>query len=165
VVDWFSKYCHFIPLAHPYSVESVAQTFFADIVRLHDILQSIVSDRDIVFTSTFWRELMCLTGTKLQMTTTFHPQLDGQSESANQIIIMYLHCLTGDRPRDWLRWLPWAEYIFNTAFQSSLRETPFRVMYSRNPPSIRSYEQGETWVAAVARTMEERAEFLEDIRL
>ncbi|WVZ89776.1 hypothetical protein U9M48_036140 [Paspalum notatum var. saurae] len=99
------------------------------------------------------------------MSTAFHPQSDGQSESANRVIIMYLRCLTGDRPRDWLRWLPWAEYVFSTAFQSSLRETPFRVVYGRDPPSIRSYEPGETRVAAVAKTMEERAEFLEDIRL
>ena len=54
VVDRFSKYCHFIPLAHPYTAESVAQAFFADIVRLHGVPQSIVSDRDPVFTSTFW---------------------------------------------------------------------------------------------------------------
>jgi hypothetical protein len=165
MVDQFSKYCHFIPLAHPYSTKSVAQAFFADVVRLHGIPQSIISDRDTVFTSSFWRELMRLSGTKLQMTTAFHPQSDGQSDSANRVIIMYLRCLTGDRPRDWLRWLPWAEYIFNTAFQSSLRETPFRVVYGRDPPSIRSYQQGETRVAAMARTMEERAEFLEDIRL
>ena len=46
IVDRFSKYCHFISLAHPYSVESVAQAFFSDIVRLHGIPQSIVSDRD-----------------------------------------------------------------------------------------------------------------------
>jgi hypothetical protein len=77
---------------------------------------------------------------------------------------MYLWCLTGDRPREWLRWLPWAEYVFNTAYQSSLWETPFHVVYGRDPPSIRSYEPGETRVAAVAKTMEERAEFLEDIR-
>lgn len=107
---------------------------------------------------------MRLSGTKLQMTTAFHPQSDGQSESANKVIIMYLRCLTGDRPRDWLRWLPWAEYIFNTAFQSSLRDTPFRVVYGRDPPSLRSYEQGATRVPAVARTLEERAEFLADIR-
>ncbi|WVZ95693.1 hypothetical protein U9M48_041425 [Paspalum notatum var. saurae] len=163
VVDRFSKYCHFIPLAHPYSAETVAHAFFVDIVRLHGVLQSIVSDRDTVFTSNFWRELMRLSGTKLQMTTAFHPQSDGQSESANRVILMYLRCLTGDRPREWLRWLPWAEYIFNTAYQSSLRETPFRVVYGRDPPSIRSYEPGETQVAAVAKTMEERTEFLEDI--
>ena len=53
VVDRFSKYCHFIPLAHPYSSEFVAQAFFTDIVRLHRMPQSMVSDRDPVFTSTF----------------------------------------------------------------------------------------------------------------
>ena len=164
VVDRFSKYCHFIPLAHPYSAESVAQAFFTDIVRLHGVPQSIVSDRDPVFTSTFWRELMSLLGTKLHMSTAFHPQSDGQSESANRVIVMYLRCLTGDRPRQWLRWLPWAEFVFNTAFQSSLRDTPFRVVYGRDPPTIRSYEPGESRVPAVARSMEERAEFLADVR-
>ncbi|KAF0899228.1 hypothetical protein E2562_015574 [Oryza meyeriana var. granulata] len=78
------KYCHFIPLAHPYSEESVAQAFFTDIVRLHGMPQSMVSDRDPVFTSTFWRELMRLMGTKLHMTTAFHPQSDGQTEAANR---------------------------------------------------------------------------------
>jgi transposase InsO family protein len=73
VVDRFSKYCHFIPLAHPYSAEAVAQAFFADIVRLHGVPQSMVSDRDPVFTSKFWQELMRLVGTKLHMTTAFHP--------------------------------------------------------------------------------------------
>jgi hypothetical protein len=73
VVDQFSKYCHFIPLAHPYSVESVAQAFFTDVVRLHGVPQFIVSDRDPVFTSNFWHELMWLVGTKLHMTTAFHP--------------------------------------------------------------------------------------------
>jgi hypothetical protein len=52
---------------------------------------------------------------------------------ANRIIITYLRCLTGDRPHDWLRWLPWAEYIFNTAFQSSLLETPFCIVYGHAP--------------------------------
>jgi hypothetical protein len=163
VVDRFSKYCHFIPLAHPYSAESVAQAFFAEIVRLHGVPQSMVSDRDVIFTSKFWKELMRLMGTDLHMTSAFHPQSDGQSEAANRVIIMYLHCLTGDRPRQWLQWLPWAEYIFNTAYQTSLRDTPFRVVYGRDPPSLRSYEAGDTRVAAVARTMEEREEFLADV--
>ncbi|KAF0919212.1 hypothetical protein E2562_028764 [Oryza meyeriana var. granulata] len=74
VVDRFSKYCHFIPLAHPYTAESVAQAFFNDIVRLHGVPQSMVSDRDPIFTSTFWRELMRLMGARLHLTTAFHPQ-------------------------------------------------------------------------------------------
>jgi hypothetical protein len=161
VVDRFSKYCHFIPLAHPYTAESVAQAFCAEVVRLHGIPQSIVSDRDPVFTSAFWRELMALTGTKLFMSSAFHPQTDSQSEAANRVIVMYLRCFTGDRPR---QWLPWAEYTYNTAYQSSLRETPFQVVYGRDPPTIRSYEPGDARVPAVAQEMEERAAFLDDVR-
>lgn len=164
IVDRFSKYCHFIPLAHPYSAESVAQAFFTDIVRLHGIPQSIVSDRDPVFTSIFWKKLMRLAGVKLQMTSAFHPQSDGQTEAANKVTIMYLRCLTGDRPRQWLRWLPWAEFIYNTAFQSALKTTPFQIVYGREAPSIRSYEPGETRVAAVAKSMSERDELLADAR-
>jgi hypothetical protein len=160
VVDRFSKSCHFIPLAHPYSAESVAQVFFAEVVRLHGIPQSIISDRDTVFTSSFWRELMRLSGTKLHMTSAFHPQSDGQTEAANKVIVMYLRCLTGDRPRQWLRWLPGAEYVYNTTYQTALKDTSFCVVYGRDPPSIRSYEPGDTRVAAVARSMEERDEFL-----
>ena len=103
VVDRFSKYCHFIPLAHPYTAESVAQAFFTDIVRLHGVPQSIVSDRDPVFTSSFSSEIMRLIGTKLLMSSAFHPQSDGQTEVANRVIVMYLRCFTGDRPRQWLR--------------------------------------------------------------
>ena len=141
----------------------MAQAFFNDIVRLHGMPQSIVSDRDPVFTSLFWRELMRLMGTKLHMSSAFHPQSDGQTESANRVIVMYLRCFTGDRPRQWLRWLPWAEYVYNTAYQTSLRETLFRVVYGRDPPTLRSYEPGDTRVAALARDMEERAAFLADV--
>jgi hypothetical protein len=77
VVDRFSKYCHFIPLAHPYTAKSVAQAFFAEIVRLHGMPQSMVSDRDPVFTSAFWRELMRLMGTKLHMSRASNPRLAG----------------------------------------------------------------------------------------
>jgi hypothetical protein len=76
---------------------------------------------------------------------------------------MYLRCLTGDRPRHWLHWLPCAEFVFNTAYQSLLRDTLFQVAYGRDPPTIRSYEPGDTWVAVVAKNMEERQEFLADI--
>jgi hypothetical protein len=103
-------------------------------------------------------------GTKLHMTSAFHPQSDGQTEAANRVIVMYLRCFTRDRPRQWLRWLSWAEYTYNTAYQTSLRDTPFRVVYGREPPSIRSYEPGETRVAAVARDMEAREAFLEEVR-
>jgi hypothetical protein len=102
MVDRFSKSAHFIALSHPYTTTSVARVFFAEIVRLHGIPSSIVSDRDPVFTSSFWRELFRLAGVMLQFTSAFHPQSDGQSEATNKIISMYLRCLTGDRPCNWL---------------------------------------------------------------
>jgi hypothetical protein len=94
IVDRFSKYCHFIPLAHPYTAKAIAHAFFANIVPLHGVPQSIVSDRDPVFTSAFWQELMQLTGTKLYMSFAFHPQTDGQIEAANRVIVMYLRAVS-----------------------------------------------------------------------
>jgi hypothetical protein len=102
VVDWFSKYAHFIPLGHPYTSTSVARAFFNEIVCLHGLPESIVSDRDLVFTGHVWRDLFRLSGVTLKMSTAFHPQTDGQSEAVNKTVGMYLRCSTGDRPRAWL---------------------------------------------------------------
>ena len=164
VVDRLSKYAHFIPLGHPYSASSVARAFFDEVVRLHGIPSSIVSDRDSVFTSNFWKELFKLCNVQLNMSSAFYPQSDGQSEVANKVIAMYLRCLTGDRPRQWLRWLPWAEYCFNTAYHTALKDTPFNLVYGRAPPSLRSYEKGDARVPAVEQTLLERDQFLHDVR-
>ena len=102
VVDRFSKYAHFVPLSHPYTAASVARAFFHDIVRLHGVPASIVSDRDPVFTGNVWRDLFKMAGVTLRMSTAFHPQTDGQSEVVNKVIAMYLRCVTGDRPRAWV---------------------------------------------------------------
>lgn len=149
VVDRFSKYAHFIPLGHPYTAAAVARAFFDTIVRLHGIPSSIVSDRDTVFTSAFWRELFRLAGVTLNMSSAFHPQSDGQSEIVNRVITMYLRCLDGDRPRSWLQWLPWAEYCYNTSYQTAIQCSPFRVVYGRDPPSLLAYQPGVAKVAAV----------------
>jgi len=133
-------------------------------VRLHGFPCSIVSDRDPVFTSNFWSELFRLAGVKLHLSSAFHPQTDGQSEVSNRIIVMYLRCLVGDRPRSWLQWLPWAEHCFNTLYQTSLKATPFQVVYGRDPPSLIHYKPGSARVAAVDRQLKDRDEFLTEIR-
>jgi hypothetical protein len=125
VVDIFLKFAHFIRLTHPYSAVTVAKAFFDNIVRLHGMPCSIVSDRDSVFTSTFWKELFQLADVKLLLSSAFHPQTDGQSEVTNRTIVMYLRCLAGDRPCSWLRWLPWAEFCYNSSYQTALQATPF----------------------------------------
>ena len=76
------------------------------------------------------------------MTSAFHPQFDDQSEATNKIIAMYLRCLTGDRPRQWLEWLPWAEFWYNSSYQQSLKTSPFKLVYGQPPLSICSYAPG-----------------------
>jgi IS30 family transposase len=102
VVDRFSKYAHFIALGHPCMSTSMARAFFDNIVRLHAVPSSIVTDRHPVFTSKFWSELFTMAGVQVQLSTAFHPQSDGQSEAINKVITMYLHCLASDLPRQWL---------------------------------------------------------------
>lgn len=155
IVDRFSKYAHFVPLSHPYTASSVAKAFFENIVRHHGIPCSIVSDRDPIFTSTFWTELFPRAGVKLQMGSAFHPQSDGQSEVTNRIIVMYLRYLAGDRPRTWLQWLPWVEYCYNTSFQTALQCSPFRVVFSREPPTIISCQPGLSQVAAIDQQLQD----------
>lgn len=164
VVDRFSEYAHFVPLGHPYTATSVTRAFFDDVFRLHGVPCSIVSDRDPVFTSAFWSELFSLMGVKLRLSTAFHPLTDGQSEVMNRIIGVYLRCLAGDRPKSWLRWLPWAEFCYNTSFQTAIKTTPFEVVYGRPPPTLISYEPGLGKVPAVDRQLQDRDVFLAEIK-
>jgi hypothetical protein len=164
VVDRFSKFAHFIPLGHPYTATSVARAFFNDIVRLHGLPESIVSDRDPIFTGHVWKDLFKFSGVSLKLSTTFHPQTDGQSEAVDKTISMYLRCMTGDRPRAWLDWLPWAEFCYNSSYHSALKATPFRVVYGREPPSIPPYQVGTAQTKTVDSMLADRDEFLLEVR-
>lgn len=92
VVDRLSKAAHFIPLKHPFSASSVAEVFIREVVRLHGIPKTIISDRDKVFVSLFWRELFKSRGTTLKRSTDYHPQTDGHSEVVNWSLETYLWC-------------------------------------------------------------------------
>ena len=83
IVDRFSKMAHFIPLATEVPIEQLALMFLKDIWRFHGLPESIISDRGSRFTSMFWTSLMKLLGLKLNVSTAFHPETDGQTERVN----------------------------------------------------------------------------------
>jgi hypothetical protein len=158
VVDRLSKYCHFIPLKHPYMAKIVAEVFMKEVVRLHGIPLSIVSDRDPIFMSNFWQELFKMQGTHLKMSSAYHPESDGQTEVVNRCLETYLRCFVGDQPKTWMHWLAWAEFWFNTSYHASTEKTPFEIVYGRKPPVITRWIQGETRVEAVQRELIDRDE-------
>ncbi|KAG8499058.1 hypothetical protein CXB51_005458 [Gossypium anomalum] len=92
VVDRLTKLAHFIPIRSDYSLDKLAELYISDIVRLHGVPLSIVSDRDPRFTLRFWKKLQDALGTKLHFSTTFHPQIDGQFERIIQILEDILRC-------------------------------------------------------------------------
>ncbi|KAA0053123.1 ty3-gypsy retrotransposon protein [Cucumis melo var. makuwa] len=85
LVDKLTKSTHFIPRKSTYTTSKWGQLYMTEIVRLHGVPVSIVSDRDARFTSKFWKGLQFALGTMLDFSTVFHPQTNGQTERLNQI--------------------------------------------------------------------------------
>jgi hypothetical protein len=159
VVDRFSKYAHFIAMKHPFTATQVAQVVLDQVVRLHDLPRSIVSDRDKIFTSIFWSQLFKLLGTKLNLSTTYYPQTDGQSERVNQCVEMYLRCAVHAQPSKWKNWLPLAEFLYNTTYHTSLACSPFKVLYGYDPPFAAAPHIPSDAIVDVAQLLTERAQF------
>nr|GEX02761.1 transposon Ty3-G Gag-Pol polyprotein [Tanacetum cinerariifolium] len=160
VVDRLSKYAHFIPLKHPFTAVSVAKEFVLNVVKLHGIPATVVSDRDKVFISSFWQVLFKLQGSHLCMSSSYHPQ----TEVINRIMEQYLRCFAGDQPKKWLDWLPWAEYSYNTSVHSSTKLSPFQVVYGRPPPRLVPYVPSTTKVQAVDEYLGYRDALLRQLR-
>ncbi len=136
VVDRLTKNSHFLPLRHPFTAKEVARVFLDSIYKLHGCPKSIISDRDKVFTSSFWKELFQLLGTQLKMSTSYHPETDGQTERVNKCLETYLRCMCFQHPQKWCKYLSLAEWWYNTNYHTSLGTTPYMALYGVTPPSI-----------------------------
>ena len=132
-VDKLSKMVHYVATTTDVDAVKLADLFISQVVRLHGIPESIVSDRDSRFTSSFWKSLWDQLGTKLHMSTAFHPQSDGQTERANRTLEEGLRAYVSINHDDWDIHLPILEFAVNNSPSASTGETPFMLNYGQNP--------------------------------
>ncbi|KAA0037056.1 transposon Tf2-1 polyprotein isoform X1 [Cucumis melo var. makuwa] len=133
VVDRLSKYGHFLLLKHPFTAKTVAETFVREVI-----------------------DFMVIRGTKLNRSSSYHPQSDGQTEVVNKSVETYLRCFCGERPHEWSQWIHWAEYWYNTTYHSSIGIIPFQAVYGRLPPPLVYYGDMETPNSTLDQQLKDR---------
>lgn len=134
-VDRLTKYARFIPTKSTASASDVARLFFTHVFRFFGLPTNIVSDRDARFTSNFWRALFKMCDVKLNFSTSFHPQSDGQTERTNRILEDLLRVYCGARQEEWDRHLTMCEFSYNNSVSSATGYSPFYLMHGQHPTS------------------------------
>jgi hypothetical protein len=111
-----------------------------------------------------WQELFRLAGTKLHLSSAYHPQSDGQTERINQCLEMFLRCAVHQTPSQWSKWLDSAELWYNSCYHSSLKCSPFKALYGVEPNWGVLPDSKMATVSEVQLTLQQRQDFLEVIK-
>jgi hypothetical protein len=151
IIDRLTKVAHFILVKTTYGGATLARLYLKEIVRLHGIPRRIVSDRGTQFTSKFWLSLQQAIGTKLDFSTTYHPQSDGQIERVNKVLEDLLRACVLTFDRDWESSLPYADFSYNNSYQASIKMSPFEALYGRR------YQTPLMWSNVREKTLEGHA--------
>nr|ABA98580.1 retrotransposon protein, putative, Ty3-gypsy subclass [Oryza sativa Japonica Group] len=165
IVDRLTKVAHFIPVKTTYSGSRLAELYMARIVCLHGVPKKIVSDRGSQFTSNFWKKLQEEMGSKLNFSTAYHPQTDGQTERVNQILEDMLRACALDFGGSWDKNLPYAEFSYNNSYQASLQMAPYEALYGRKCRTPLLWDQtGERQVFGtdILREAEEKVKVIQE---
>ena len=144
IVDSLTKSAHFLPVRTTYMAEDYAKLYLKEIVRLHGVPVSIISDRGTQFTAKFWGSFQEGLGTQVRLSMTFHPQTDGQAERTIQTLEDMLRACMIDFGGNWDDHLPLIEFAYNNSYHSSIQMAPYEALYGRKCRSpIGWFETGE----------------------
>ncbi|KAJ3487529.1 hypothetical protein NLI96_g3480 [Meripilus lineatus] len=136
VIDLLTSMVHLTPTVQTYGASQMAEVIFENVYKLHGLPERIISDRDTLFTSTFWKRLHELLRTELRLSSSYHPQTDGATERANRTMTQMLRqCVRPDQ-KDWVQKLPAIELAMNTARSDTTGFSPFFLNYGRMPRSL-----------------------------
>ena len=131
IVDRLTKSAHFLAVQMTFTLERFCRLYIQEIVRLHGVPVSIVLDRDPRFTAHFWKSFQKAMGTRLTMSTAFHPQTDGQSERTIQVLEDMLRACVLDHTGSWEEHLPLLEFAYNNSYQAGIQMAPYEALYGR----------------------------------
>jgi len=132
IVDRLSKFAHFLAIKTIFNAKQLAELYIREIVRLHGIPLSIVSDRDTKFASRFWLGFQTAMGTEVHLSTAFHPQMDGQSKRTIQTLEDMLRACALENTGNWDSNLPLVEFAYNNSYHSSIDMAPCEALYGRH---------------------------------
>lgn len=164
IVDRLTKTAHFIPVRLNRTAASLAEIYMREIVRLHGVPSSIVCDRDPLFASNFWKAFQESLGTRLNLSTAYHPQTDGQTERVNQILEDLLWACVLDYGGSWEYYLHLVEFTYNNSYQANIEMAPFTALYGRPCKSPSCWiESGDRLVLGSVMILE-ASEKVEEIR-
>lgn len=156
-----------IPFRHSYTAEQLAHVFKDRIIRYHGIPESIISDRDKLFTSNFWTTFLAAIGTKKKLSTAYHPQTDRQTEQVNQTMETYLRIYCNQEQDNWVSLLPMAQIAYNNKLSEATGYTPFFANHRRHlnlfTRLLDSNIQTESAIALVSALKEVHQKSLENI--
>ncbi|WMV31865.1 hypothetical protein MTR67_025250 [Solanum verrucosum] len=144
IVDRMTKSAHFLPIKTTNTAEDYVKLYVQEIVRLHGVPISIISDRGAQFTAQFWKSFQKGLGSKVNLSTAFHPQTDGQAERTIQTLEDMLRACVIDFKGSWDDHLPLIEFAYNNSYHSSIQMAPYEALYGRRCRSpIGWFEVGE----------------------
>ena len=156
IIDLLTAMVHLVPTKQTYKAADMAEVIFNTVFKLHGLPERIISNRDLPFTSHFWRKLHALLNVELHLLSVFHPQTDGATERANRTMTQVLCQCVSAKQKDWVTKLPAIEFTMNSARSSTTGFTPFYLNYGHNPsPMIWKGEEVYPGVRAFAKNMKD----------